>query len=141
MTRRVSLVLLAILSGCGGLPPEPADLIYPGTDHIRVTCAPKADFGAPDVRTIEVNATADVRRWRETLTAVPHQPQRGARHIKFVANAVEYRIEFVGRDGVTIARHRMKGSCLDVAAHQGWAFYSGEDRDFVALVNALFADE
>ena len=140
LSKLVLLSPLAALACCEAPVAKPDPRIYPATALVRVTRAPAADFDAADVRAVEVHEPAAVRRIRAALDAVPAEPPRGVRMIKFAADAAEYRIEFVDGDGAILGRHRIKGSCLDVASHPGWAFYSGEDRAFVALVQRLFAE-
>ena len=40
---------------------------------------------------------------------------------------------------VAVVAQRLRGGLLDVDAHDGWAFYSGEDEAFTALVLAALA--
>jgi hypothetical protein len=134
------LALLAPLACCEAPVANPDPRIYPATALVRVTRAPTADFNAADVRAVEVHEPAAVRRIRAALDMVPAEPLRGVRMIKFAADAAEYRIDFVDGDGKILGRHRIKGSYLDIASHPGWAFYSGEDRAFVALVQRLYAE-
>ena len=106
-----------------------------GLDSIVVTFSPSGDLDAEDVRTVEINEASTIDLWIGALDAVPDLPARGIRYIKFANPSSQHRIEF--RKGDEVMRvARMRSGQLDVAAHEGWAFYSGEDEEFTALVNA-----
>ena len=138
--QKLLAVLLFALFGCQATAPLPQDgHLYPAAHGIRVTHAPRADFGAADTETVLLADAADLRRWRATLSAVPETPEKGVRMIQFLPETEEFRVEFLGPDGAVLGSHRIKGTCLDVASHPGWAFYAGEDAAFVALVRDLFA--
>ena len=133
------LLLAALPMGCSATASGDDGLIYPSADSIRVTRAPNADFDAASVGTVEISDDAAVRKWRETLDEIPEVPPHGIRLISFLPETVEYRIEFLGPGGEILGTHRMKGANLAVAREPSWAFYSGEDREFVELVEQLFA--
>ena len=106
-----------------------------GVDAIVVTFSPSGSLDAADARTVEITDPATIDLWVQALDAVPEMPARGIRYIKFAAPISQHRVEL--RRGDEVLRvARMRSGHLDVAAHDGWAFYSGEDKAFTALVNA-----
>lgn len=130
-----------LLSSCSAPngPNGPDDTNAPvrghGIDSIVVTFSPSGDLNADDARRTEVTDPETIAAWVQALDAVPETPKDGVVLIKFRAPISQHRVEL--RSGDEIVRvARMRNGLLDVAAHEGWAFYSGEDAAFVALVNA-----
>jgi hypothetical protein len=120
------------LCACASIPAPQNPL---GVDRIVVTFSPSGRMEAPDVQTFEVVDAATVDAWVTALEDVPELPARGVRYIKFAAPISQHRVELRAGD-VVVRVARMRSGHLDVAAHEGWAFYSGEDREFTALVRS-----
>jgi len=138
---RCSVVAAAALcfSACAG-GPEPSAAAGVGNAHgvdsIVVTFSASGRLDADDVQTVEITDAATVDLWVAALDAVPEVPARGIRYIRFQAPISQHRVELrKGEQTVRVAR--MRSGQLDVDAHEGWAFYSGEDKEFTALVNAV----
>lgn len=112
----------------------------PGVDSIVVTFSPSGPLDADDAQTIEITDAETVELWVAALEAVPELPARGVRQIKFAPPVSQHRVEL--RQGDEVLRvARMRSGLLDVDAHEGWAFYSGEDEEFTALVQAAVPGE
>lgn len=111
-----------------------------GIDSIVVTFSPSGSMDADDVCTVEITEAETINLWVAALEAIPELPARGIRFIKFAAPISQHRIELrKGDDVLQVAR--MRSGHLDVAAHEGWAFYSGEDEAFTGLVTAAIPGE
>ena len=120
--------------------PQRSPTATPANEHgitsIVVTFSPSGDLESDDVRHEHISDPATIDAWVQALYSVPEMPARGVRFIRFRAPISQHRIEMHSGDRlVRIAR--MRSGNLDVDAHAGWAFYSGEDRPFTALVNAV----
>lgn len=134
---RLLAALLVLLTACSTTPSDPA-VIDPiaegsGVDRIVVTYSPSGLIRSDDVQTITIDEPERVALWMSVLSAVPDQPEKGIRYIRFLPNAPEHRVQFFRGDEVVESR-RLKAGNLDVEAAPGWAFYSGEDEEFTALV-------
>ncbi|MCK5941537.1 MAG: hypothetical protein KAI24_06180 [Planctomycetes bacterium] len=114
--------------------PEPRNEL--GVDAIVVTYSPSGAMDAADLRRVEITDIETIDLWVRTFAAVPDMPERGIRFIRFKEPVSQHRVEF--RRGDEVVRvARMRSGQLAVGSHKSWAFYSGEDRAFTALVNAL----
>ena len=105
-------------------------------DQIVVKYGPVGELDQADMVTVTVDDARTIGQWLEKLDAIPEMPERGIRYVKFLPTAPRYRLEFI-KDGEIVDVHRMRGAHLDVQSHEGWAFYSGEDREFCQLVTEL----
>ena len=133
---------LALLAALLHLPACCTAYTDPGLriDSIVVTYSPSGPLDADDVRTVEITDAETVELWVAALEAVPELPARGVRQIKFAPPVSQHRIEL--RKGDEVQRvARMRSGLLDVDAHEGWAFYSGEDEEFTGLVRAAVPGE
>lgn len=140
MLRTLLLCSLAIaLAACSSGPPTEGTRDG-AVDRIVVKYGPEGELDTPAMVTAELTDPAVVTRWMTALEAIPETPERGVRMIKFVPNAPRYRLEFFAGTDLRDVR-RMRGSHLDVRSHPGWAFYSGEDNEFCALVTAFVPGE
>ena len=111
-----------------------------GIDSIVVTYSPSGPLDADDAQTVEITDAETVELWVAALEAVPELPARGVRQIKFAPPVSQHRVEL--RKGDEVQRvARMRSGLLDVDAHEGWAFYSGEDEEFTGLVRAAVPGE
>ena len=145
MTARTALLAAFCLaaSACSGPPDAPSK--EPAVDRIVVHYGPSVGFGVgfdgggelvDGEQRVEIDAPETVASWLLALDRIPEQPVRGVRLISFAGDPPEHRIEFYAGDELLRIR-RMKAGLLDVAAHDGWAFYSGEDEAFTSLVTAV----
>jgi hypothetical protein len=126
------LAALLHLPACAGAP-EPNR--QHAVDSIVVAFSPSGTLDAADARTLEITDAETIDRWVAALEAVPKLPARGVRLVKFAPPISEHRVELrAGGEVLRVAR--LRGGLLDVDAHDGWAFYSGEDEAFTALVLA-----
>lgn len=120
------------LCACASIPAPQNPL---GVDRIVVTFSPSGRMEAPDVQTFEVVDAARGQLGHVLERCDPRVDGRGVRYIKFAAPISQHRVELRAGD-VVVRVARMRSGHLDVAAHEGWAFYSGEDREFTALVRS-----
>lgn len=135
----LAVVSTFLIVACSAAPPGRAGgstVDSSAVDRIVVHYAPAGDMQAPDVQRLEIRDPATIATWVAAIEAVPEQPAGGVRMIRFLANTPRHRVELYSGDSLSTSR-RLMGGQLDVAAHPGWAFYSGEDRAFVALVAAV----
>ncbi|MBK8975027.1 MAG: hypothetical protein IPM29_03805 [Planctomycetes bacterium] len=127
--------------GCSSAPDQPPS--EPAVDRIVVHYGPSVglavdvpQLGAEDAQCVEIRTPETISLWLAALDAIPEMPAQGVRLVSFVGDPPEHRIELYSGDELRRVC-RMKAGLLDVAAYDGWAFYSGEDRAFTSLVTAL----
>ncbi|MEO0477952.1 MAG: hypothetical protein AAF196_00585 [Planctomycetota bacterium] len=134
---RLLAALLVLLAACStppasDTPTDPAPE-GPGIDRIVVTYSPSGRMQSDDVQSVTIDEPERIALWMSVLAAVPDQPERGIRYIRFGPSVPEHRVQFFSGEEVVEFR-RLKGGHMDVAEAPGWAFYSGEDEEFAALV-------
>lgn len=126
-------LLLSLLAfpACSTAPSPAPD----GIDEIVVLYSPSGNMDADDLQRVVITDAATIAKWVAALEAVPDKPARGIRYISFRDVPSQHSVE-LRQNGQVQRTERMRGGHLDVSSHEGWAFYSGEDRAFADLVNA-----
>lgn len=140
----IAVITLSLLSLTACTPPDqkakgktndvqvdPKNISFPGANKIIISFAPKADFGAEDVKTVTITDAAIIKNWVKVMGAIPKKGP-GIKG-KMKGDAPQYKITFF-RDKDTLGMLRMKSGALDAPEDEGWDFYSGEDKAFVQLV-------